>query len=401
MSSIHDIQRAAQTIAPFVLKTPLVFSATISRIVGAEVYLKLENLQRTGSFKVRGAVNKIIGRRDEIGPDGVVAASAGNHAQGVALAAGMAGFPAAIVMPEWTSLSKQEATRAYGGTLVIQGTNVTESLEKAKALADAGPLLIHPYDDPDIIAGQGTIALEIMADLPDVEMVIAPVGGGGLIAGIAEACKALNPAVDVVGAQAAACPGAYEAISKGKISAVKASQTVAEGIRVKRIGVLPFEIIRKHVREIALATEEEIVTAMLMLLERKKILSEGAGAVPLAVLLNGSVKVSDRKKIVLVVSGGNLDSPLLGRIIRQGLSKSGRVMRLKVTIADKPGALASLLKRIAELQANVLHIRHDRYFRGASLHVSSVDLELETRGHEHGKELLDKLKKSGYIVDWE
>jgi threonine dehydratase len=401
MVSLQRFNQAKRKLASRIIRTPLIYSPTISRLAGAEVYLKLENLQKTGSFKIRGATYKLIANHTKIGSGGVVTASAGNHAQGVALAARTANLPATIVMPEWTSISKQQATRAYGGNLIVAGSSIEESLEKAKSLAESNRTFIHPYDDLDIITGQGTIALEIFEDINDVNQIIVPVGGGGLIAGIAEAAKTLKPDVGVIGVQAEACPSAYRAMSAGEIVRVPALQSVADGISVKAVGTLTFEIIRQKVREIALVTEEEIAAAMLMLLERKKVLAEGAGAASLAALLNGGIDIPCGSKVVLVISGGNVDSPLLGRIMRKGLLENGRIMRIRVKIQDIPGSLAALLKQIAALRANVLHIRHDRDFRDASLYVSRVELELETRGQQHVKGIVEALEGSEYELEWE
>jgi len=399
MLSLKNIQEAAKMIRDTVIRTPLVYSPTFSRIFGAEIWLKLENLQRTGSFKIRGAAHKILRCRNEIGPEGVVAASAGNHAQGVALAARNAGIPATIVMPEWASISKQEATRGYGGEVILHGRSVGESLEKARELAAHGRMFIHPFDDPDIIAGQGTIGLEIIEDLIDAEMILVPVGGGGLISGVALTAKSLRPDIRIIGVQAAVCPSVYESLQKGCVTAAGAGGSIADGITVRQTGNLTFDIIRKYVDEVVLAEEDHIAAAILMLLERKKTLAEGAGAVPLAALINGCVKISPGSKVVLVISGGNVDSPLLGRIIRMGLLKNGRIMRIKLQLEDIPGSLSRLLSLIADLRANVLHIFHDRNIRDMPIHMTWVELDVETRGLPHIVEIRTELEKAGYILE--
>lgn len=398
---IGKFDQAQRMLSGKILRTPLLYSATLSRLLGGEIYLKLENLQKTGSFKIRGATHKIMTRYAEIKSKGVVAASAGNHAQGVALAARQAEVRATIVMPEWASISKQEATRAYGGELLVCGQSIQDSLRKAVALSTEGAMFVHPFDDAEVIIGQGTVALEIFEEVDNVKMIVVPVGGGGLIAGIASVAHALNPKVSIVGAQATACPGAYSAFQAGKMRTVPAAATIADGISVTKIGRLPFAIIRRLVRKIALATEEQIASAILMLLERKKVLAEGAGAVPLAVLLGKGVRPSPKGKTVLVISGGNVDSPLLDRILRKGLVEHGRVMRLRVYLNDLPGSLATLLTRLADLKANVLHIRHSRNIRRASLYLSRVELELETRGRSHLEQIAGELKRFGYAVEWE
>lgn len=397
MITSEKIQQAANIIKNIVTRTPLVHSPTISRMFGGEIYLKLENLQKTGSFKIRGAAYKLIKCQEEIGPGGVVAASAGNHAQGVALAAKKAGISSTIVMPEWASISKQEATRAYGGNLVIAGQTVEESLQKARELAQEGKMFVHPFDDPDIIAGQGTIALEIFDDLKDPDMIIVPIGGGGLISGIAAAAKSVNPNVRIIGAEAAVCPSALVSYEKGKVTKVELSElSIADGITVKQVGDANFEIIREYVDEVVLVQEEQIAAAILMLLERKKILAEGAGAVPLAALLNGAVVIPPECKTVLLISGGNLDSPLLGRIISKGMVTNGRIMRVRINLSDTPGSLAGLLALVARLKANVLHIYHDRNVKDIPINVSCVDLELETRSNAHIDEIHRGLRVAGY-----
>ena len=396
--ALNDIRQAARLLQGRILRTPLVYSPTFSRLFGAEVYLKLENLQKTGSFKIRGASYKILRQRDVIGPQGVVAASAGNHAQGVALAARNAGVPAFIVMPEWASLTKQEATRSYGGTILLHGKTLGESLEKARELMTQGYTFIHPYDDPDIITGQGTIGLEIVEDCPDVHAVLVPIGGGGLMAGIASAVKALRPETELIGVQAAVCPSALQALQEGRVVRVEGAQSIADGITVKELGRLTFEILSRTVSRIVLVDEEHIAEAVLLLLERKKVLAEGAGAVPLGALLMGETQWPAGAKIVLVVSGGNVDSPLLGRILTKGLVKGGRVTRLTVELPDVPGSLAGLLAIVASHGANVLHISHNRHVPHLPIHVTLVTLEVETRGFAHADDILSALKASGHKV---
>lgn len=396
MISIEKIKQAADLIKRKVIRTPLVYSPFLSHMFGGEIYLKLENLQKTGSFKIRGATYCILKNKDEIGPGGVVAASAGNHAQGVALAARQANIPATIVMPEWASISKQEATRAYGGGVVIAGQTLGESIKKAEEMVQEGKTFIHPFDDPDIIAGQGTVALEIFDDLKETDMILAPIGGGGFISGIASTVKSIKPEVKVIGVQSAACPSAYESCRKGKIIRVDSKNSIADGISVKQVGELNFHIVRKSVDDVVLVEEDHIAAAILLLLERKKILAEGAGAVSLAALLNGSVAVPRGSKVVLLVSGGNVDSSLLGRIIGQGLLKNGRIMRFRVRLDDTPGSLAKLLTLISALKANVLHIVHERNAKDLPIYVTRVDMELETRGPTHFDEITRELNTAGY-----
>jgi threonine dehydratase len=399
MISLADIEAAAKTLQDKIIRTPLVYSSTFSEMTGVRVYLKLENLQKTGSFKVRGASYKLLRHAKSIGPEGVVAASAGNHAQGVALAARQAGVAATIVMPLGASISKQEATRGYGGEVILHGQNLEESLQAAQDLALAGKVLIHPFDDPDIVTGQGTVALEIFEDLPDPDVIFVPIGGGGLISGIAGAAKTIRPQTRIIGVQTAACPSAYESLKAGRVVRVDAQKSIADGLAVKQIGQLNFDIIREKVDDILVLQEEEIAAAILMLLERKKVLAEGAGAITLAALLQGAVSVPPDGKVVLVISGGNVDSSLLGRVLRQGLFRTGRVMRLSVCLNDAPGALATLLARVAQLQANVLQIDHDRSLLGLPIYLSRVELELETRGPDHVREIVQDLLQAGYPVE--
>lgn len=396
MITLEEIRQAAGIIKDQVLRTPLIHSPALTGMFGAEIFLKLENLQKTGSFKIRGATHRIMKGIETIGPRGVVAASAGNHAQGVALAARQMDLPATIVMPEWASITKQEATRAYGGKVVIAGATLGESLETARRLAAEGRTFIHPFDDPDVISGQGTIALEVLADLPDADTLVVPVGGGGLISGIATAAKSIRPGIEVIGVESAACPSAFESRRSGKITRVASSASIADGISVKQPGDLTFEILRDRVDDLVLVEEEQIASAMLLLLERKKILSEGSGAVPLAALMSGAIQAPRGSKVVLVISGGNVDSPLLGRILRQGLLKNGRVMRVRIRLEDIPGALACLLTAIARLKANVLTIYHDRGVPGMPIYITHVELELETRGPDHVEEIAQTLQGQGY-----
>jgi threonine dehydratase len=396
--SLNDIKQAASNLAGRILRTPLIYSPSFSKMTGAEVFLKLENLQETGSFKLRGATNKIQALLPKIRVAGVVAASAGNHAQGVALAARRAGLAATIVMPEWASITKQQATAGYGGHVVLEGQSIGECIQKAENLAAEGMHFIHPFDDPEIIAGQGTVGLEILDDLTDPDMIVLPIGGGGLISGVATAVKSLRPQTGIVGVQAAACPSALRALEAGRTVRVEAGRSLADGITVKQLGEVPFSIIRNLVDHIALVEEDEIAAAILTLLERRRILSEGAGAVAMAALMHGLGERARGKKVVLVVSGGNVDSPLLDRIIRQGLFRNGRYMRFSVILSDVPGSLHRMLGTVAAMKANVLHIHHDRSGANLPIHLTRVMLEVETRGHDHTRDLSDALQQAGYQV---
>jgi len=399
MITLQTIEKAAAIMSGRIIKTPLLYSPNISRLVNAEVYLKLENLQKTGSFKIRGATHKLLVRKSEIGANGVVTASAGNHAQGVALAATLANIPATIVMPEWASISKQEATAGYGGRVIIFGASVEESLKKAQAMTLNQKTFIHPFDDPDIIQGQGTIALEIFEDLPDTDLIISPIGGGGLISGIAIATRAIRPTTKIIGVQAASCPSAYLSIKAGKITKVKARRSIADGISVKQTGSMTFDLIKQYVDDILLVEEGNIAQAILMLLERKKVLAEGAGAVSLAAILSNQIRIVPKSKVVLIISGGNVDSPLLDRIINQGLVQSGRILRLSIYLEDKPGALSHLLAEVSVLQANVLNIHHERGSKTLPLYTTRVEMELETRSQLHLEKIVHHLEAKGYQLE--
>ncbi len=399
MITLDRVKEAAGIISGKIVRTPLVLSATLSRRFGARIYLKLENLQIAGSFKIRGATLKISLLKDGVGEGGVVAASAGNHAQGVALAAKSAGLPATIVMPEWASITKQEATRGYGGEVILAGQSIEESLTRAKTLSRSGMTLIHPFEDTDIITGQGTVALEIFEDLPTPDMIVVPVGGGGLISGIGCIAKSLRPDTRIIGVQAGACPSAHASYRKNAIVSVDAEPSIADGISVKRVGKVNFDIMQAHVDDMFLVEEEQIAEAMLTLLEDEKILVEGAGATPLAALCAGGIKVPEGGSIVLVISGGNVDSPLLGRIINQGLEKNGRILHLRVVLSDTPGSLSGLLADLAGLGANVLRIDHERNVRDLPINISRVELALETRSAAHGEEVLHALQDQGYTLE--
>jgi threonine dehydratase len=294
-------------------------------------------------------------------------------------------------------LSKQEATRAYGGKVILKGANIVESIHEAIQLAEGGMTFVHPFDDPDIIAGQGSIGIEIFEDLQEADIIIVPVGGGGIISGIAEAAKTIRPETRIIGVQSVACPSASRSLESGKPMQVDQRDTIADGIAVRKPGMHTFEILRKKVDQVVLVEEEEIASAVVTLLEHKKLLAEGAGAVPIAALLSKAVSVPKGRKVVLVISGGNVDLPLLDRILDRGLVGTGRLMRVSVTVDDSPGALARLLSLIAELHANVYRVSHRRSEEDVSILKSRVDLNLETRGWDHLRTIRDALKKNGYV----
>lgn len=397
MLDLRDLQQAQANLAGVAFVTPLAPSPHLGRLVGSPIWLKLENLQRTGSFKLRGAYHRLSRLARERPGAAVVAASAGNHAQGVAVAAAELGLKAVIFMPMGAPLAKRQATAGAGAEVRLHGQSVADCLVAARAL-EPGHVFIHPYDDPEIIAGQGTVGLEIMATLPGVEAVLAPVGGGGLLAGVACAVKSLNPAVRVIGVQTAAATAASAALAAGGPVTVETSPTLADGARVARIGAHVFPLLTRYVDKIVTVDEDRIARAMLLLLERRRIVAEGAGALGLAALLDGGLPELAGRRVVVVVSGGNLDSNLLGRVIDQGLVRSGRIWRIAVVLSDRPGALVGLLERLARREANVLTIAHDRLGHDLPPDRTRVHLELETMGFEHAAELAADLAQAGFQV---
>lgn len=393
----NEIEVARNKIRRAILQTPMIYSDTFSKLTGKEVFLKLENLQKTGSFKIRGAYYKLSRFTPSMKKRGVVAASAGNHAQGVALASSLLGIHSTIVMPEGVSLAKQMATRAYGGEVILFGQNTDEALHYAKKLTEGGKFFIHPFDDEQVIAGQGTIGLEIIEEVPEVEAIIAPIGGGGLISGIAAIAHQKKPNVKIIGVQSAQVPSAFFSLKRNKMVEVKARPTLADGIAIRRVGEITFPMIQKGVDEIITVNEDEIASAILLLMERKRIVAEGAGATPLAALLSRKWKTR-WKKIVLVISGGNIDFHLLDRIIEKGLAQTGRLIRLSILLRDVPGALAKLSDSVAQHHANILHIIHERATKDIPIGFSKVILVLETRGPDHIREIKKGLEGKGYSL---
>ena len=396
--AIEDIEAARERLEPVLKPTPLQRSATLSRMLDAEVLLKPENLQKTGSFKIRGAYNRVMALAPEQARRGVVAASAGNHGQALSYAATAAGVKATIVMPETAAIAKVEATRGYGQTVVLRGINYQEARRAANQLCrESGATFIDAYDDPWVIAGQGTVGLEIAEEGADV--VVVPVGGGGLIAGVAVALAARAPQTNILGVEAAGSPQLSTSLLRGKPSAIDLPvETIADGLATGNLGVLPYEIIRTHVHELASVDDFEIGEAVLLLLERMKLLAEGAGAAALA----GALKRNDLikgKRVVLLISGGNIDINLLDRIIGHGLVKAGRLYRFHVTLPDRPAELGRVLALIGDLGANVRTIGHDRMQRGVALGAALVELEVETRGPDHIDLIRTELNRHGYRVE--
>ncbi len=379
--------------------TPCTPSEVFSELFGGRASFKFENLQRTGSFKDRGALNRILSIEPADLGRGIVAASAGNHAQGVAYHAGRLGIQVTIVMPERTPLNKVSSTERFGATVHLHGANYDEAMEEAARLrAETGATLIHAFDDEDIIAGQGTIGLELLEQVPDMEVLVVPIGGGGLISGIATAVKASRPEVHIVGVQAERMPAALRSRQAGQVITTRPGETIADGIAVRRIGDLTFPIIEKWVDDIVTVHEEEIASAVLLLLEREKTVVEPAAAVTLAAVVGGRVSAAARRHVVMVLSGGNIDVNLLSRIIDRGLVNDGRLARLEVRVQDRPGALAGLTAMLAGKGANILRLDHRRGTQGIWLTDVEIEITLETRGRAHVDEMVDSLISAGYAV---
>jgi threonine dehydratase len=396
MLDLEAIERAAVTLAGQVRHTELIPSHFFSEAAGVPVHFKCENLQRTGSFKIRGAFNFLASQQPESLRHGVITASAGNHAQGVALAARTLGVPALVVMPEMTPLAKLLATRAYGAEVVLFGHSYDEAAEHARTLQQQRNLLLVPaFDDLLVMAGQGTVGLEIVEDLPEVQTVIIPIGGGGLIAGVATAIKALHPAVRIIGVEAAGSPGALLSRQQGERITLDAAYSLADGIAIKQIGALTYPIIEALVDDIVTVEEEEIAQAIVSLLERGKLVTEGAAAVTVAVLLYGRRPLL-RGPTVCLLSGGNIDVQTLARVVERGMLAEGRYLKIRVELPDVPGSLAQLAELLARIGANIFHVSHDRRTASLPLGRTEVLLELETRGPEHINDILRTLEKRRY-----
>lgn len=396
---IELINEAASRLKGIITRTPVIHSSTLSKLFGFEVWLKTENLQKTGSFKVRGAFNRIAALSHSEKAKGVVAASSGNHAQGVAWASCLLGVRSLVIMPESTPIVKFVATKGYGAEVLFHGTNFYEAYRFAIGYADErGLSFIPPYEDDLVIAGQGTIGLEILEDLPDVDTVVVPIGGGGLISGIGAAVKQTRPSVTLIGAEAAASNSCMESIKMGRPVEVTERPTIADGIAVKRVGDRTFSLIMRYVDRVVDAGEDSIAGAILQLLERKKLMVEGAGAVAVAAAMEGKIPAST-KKAVFVLSGGNIDVTMLDRVIKLGLLREGRILRMATVIRDIPGSLAALTALIAGLKANILQVNHQR--EAVDVPVDSIRLEiiLEVEGREHCEKIVSALKERGYHLE--
>lgn len=400
MLTLQDVQSARDRIRGNVEVTPCPRADLFSEMCGAQIYFKLENLQRTGSFKERGAANKLALLTAEERKRGVVAASAGNHAQGVAYNAQRLGIQAVIVMPEQTPLIKAQATKKFGAKVILKGASYDDAYAEARKLeAEKGYVFIHAFDDDAVIAGQGTCALEILEQVPDIDVLVASIGGGGWLGGMALAMKSLKPSVRIVGVESSQLPKMRAALDAGGPVVIPAATTLADGIAVKRAGERTLPLFRRYVDEIVGVDDEEVANAILLLIEREKTVAEGAGAAPAAALLQGKVRgLTPQTKVVCAISGGNIDVNLIARIIERGLVKEGRRVMLSLRVPDRPGMLAGVLATVAAEQANVLEVHHNRAFLQGAIGDTEVELTLETKGPEHVEQLSRALAARGYAV---
>ena len=398
--TLQDIKNAKETIKDIVKKTDILESAKLSAMTGANVFYKCENLQKTGSFKVRGACNKIANLTDEEKANGVIASSAGNHAQGVALGAKMTGINATIVMPATAPLSKVTATKGYGAEVVLNGLVYDDAYAKAVELQkETGATFLHPFNDKYVIAGQGTIGLEILEQLDGkVDTILCPIGGGGIIAGIAVAAKGINPNIKIVGVQTANIPSMHESMKNGEVTTAFKATTIADGIAVKTPGDVTFDIIKELVDEIIVVEEDEIAQGMLFLMENQKVVAEGSGAVSTAALLSGKYVPQKDENVVCVISGGNVDVNTLYRVIGTALTKEGRRYSFNTIIQDKPGGLAELTKIISEHDANILSVNLSRSSMGGALGTLITEMVLETFNQDHIDRLKAAITKAGFEI---
>ena len=394
MLTLDNVYRASHVLKSVVRKTDIIYAPKLKP--GTELYLKTENLQITGSFKVRGSYYKMSKLSAEERARGVIACSAGNHAQGVALSAQKNGIKAVICLPDGAPISKIEATKSYGAEVCLVEGVYDDAYNKALALRDEkGYTFIHPFNDEDVIAGQGTIALEIVDQLPDLDAIIVPIGGGGLISGIAYTIKSINPNVKVYGVQASGAPSMLRSVEDGQIEELESVSTIADGIAVKKPGDLTYEICSKYVDKIVTVTDDEISAAILALMEQHKLVTEGAGAVAVAAAMFGKLDL-DGKKTVCLLSGGNIDVTILSRVIKRGLLMSGRTCQLMIELVDKPGQLKNVSRIIADLGGNVISVHHERANEGSNVNGCYLRIVLETRNFEHIQEIENALREFGF-----
>ena len=396
MAKLEAFIKAKEKLSKVLLKTSLIHSPIFSKESGNEVFIKPENLQKTGSFKIRGAYNKITNLSDEEKKKGVIASSAGNHAQGVAYGAKESGIKAVIVMPKSTPLIKVESTKQYGAEVVLHGDVYDDAFKKAKELEEKeGYIFVHPFDDEDVIYGQGTIALEILEELPETDIILVPIGGGGLISGIACAAKILKPEIKIIGVEPDGAASAYEAIKEDKVVELKEANTIADGTAVKKIGNITFEYIKKYVDEIITVSDYELMEAFLLLVEKHKIIAENSGILSLAALKKLKEK---NKKVVSVVSGGNIDVLMISSMINKGLIRRDRIFNFSVNIPDKPGELAKVVDLIAQQGANVVKLEHNQFKNLSRFKDIELQITVETNGSEHIQKLTQAFEEKGYEI---
>ncbi len=398
MVSVKEIEDASARLKNVVHSIPLSSSKTFSAMSGAEVYLKYENQQKTGSFKVRGAYNKMMKMHEQSPLDAVVASSAGNHAQGVAFAANKIGIKATIVMPRSTPIAKVSATSSYGAHVVLHGSCYDDAYAKACEICENdGATFIHPFDDEDVIAGQGTIAMEILRDLPSVDMIFVPAGGGGLVSGIAAYIKQINPRIEIIGVQAAGAPAIVNSFKQDEIVPSETVHTIADGIAVKYPGTVTMEHINQYVDKMVTVTDAEIAATILYLLERTKQVVEPAGATSLAAVLNDKVNIKG-KRVVCVLSGGNIDVSFIHKVVEKGLVTRGRQMKFSTILPDLPGALERFAAILSNDSANIIRFQHDRLHADLDFDQAVIGVVVEVGGKEHGDHLLEHLKAEGYVI---
>ncbi len=399
MIDVDDVRDAESVVGEMAERTPIRRSRRFSELTGSELYLKMENFQRTGSFKVRGAFNKIARLTDDELERGVVAASAGNHAQGVALAAREAGSQAKIVMPKGAAISKVDATQGYGGDVVLEGEDYDEAYTRAREIEEEEDrVFVHPFDDPLVQAGQGTLGLELVDQLPDVDVVLAAVGGGGLISGVATAVKAHDSDVRVVGVQAEGADHARRSLDSGTVHELDEVSTISDGIATRSLADSTFEVMRDRVDDVTVVSDDETADAILKLVERHKTVTEGAGAVTLAAALNRKLDLED-ETVACLLCGGNIDSNVLSQVINRGLINAGRYLKFTTVLKDKPGALVEIATLISRHDANIYAIHHDRMAKDVTLNAAEVEFDVETRGREHSNRIVRALEKAGYDID--
>jgi threonine dehydratase len=397
---IEDVRTACDRVEQTARHTPLEYSHAFSEMTGADVRLKLETFQRTGAFKIRGATNRIATLSRNRRKGGIVTASAGNHAQGVALAASRMGVESTVVMPEHAPVSKVQATREYGADVVLHGVDYAAAAERAHEIErETGAYYLHAFDDWAVIAGQGTLGVEVVEDCPEVDTVIVPVGGGGLISGVATALKGLDPSIRVVGVEAEGAASLPESLDRGERVTLESVDTIADGIATRSVGEKPFAVIQERVDEVVTVSDADIALALTLLLERSKVLVEGAGATSLAALLAGAFDYDDGETVVPLLCGGNIDLNTMTTIVVRGLVETGRYLRVRTTLPDHPGALEGLTDVVAEHRANIYAIQHDRTSRDVAMNDAEVELSLETRGPDHVDRLTTALEEAGYPVE--